>query len=167
MIFPAKGFGKAIKNIEHKRRRMLNPEEGLIAIGRIAVNAHIKYFRKHAGSQTMSGGGPSASRWPGLEKSTAKYKEKHGKTTKLVSASESSGNLMKGYEYRIKGKDSVLIFNRETKKVQYLQVKGVGKKRKKFTVVATDLGKYDPPLLRKVTKAMRWYVFRGKRAKVA
>jgi len=139
----SRGFDKAIKRLEGVGKRALNPREALTAIGREAVKAHKGYFRSAAG-QSVSGGGPPGAPWPGLEAKTIKYKKKRGRTRKLVD----QGTLKGGYVYKRAG-DAIRILN-EAKHAYFLQISGIGKKKKKFIVVATNLRKQDPELLKKI-----------------
>ena len=149
----SKGFDKAINRLEGVGKRALNPREALQAIGREAVKTHKGYFRSAAG-QSVSGGGPPGAPWPGLEAKTIKYKKKRGRTRKLID----EGTLKGGYVYKRAG-NAIRILN-EAKHAYFLQIRGVGKKKggvfglfgkkKKFIVVATNLRKQDPELLKKI-----------------
>ena len=137
------GFDKAIAKLKGVGKRALNPREALIAIGREAVKTHKAYFRSST-DQSASGGGPPGVPWPGLDDKTIKRKKKRDRTQKLVD----QGILKGGYVYQAAG-DAVRILN-EAKHAFFLQKTGIGKVKKKFIVVATDLKKQDPELFKKI-----------------
>ncbi len=153
-----KGFKELGKLLTGYAKRTNNPKKALEATGRNAVNAHKRYYR--SGSQGAKGGGPPGSKWPGLEPSTIRRKSKRGKTKKLID----TGLLRTGYEHKVKGKQ-VEIFNREAVKVSHLQVQGVGKKRKRFKVIATDLPRDDPKLMKDSEEILANFIFTGKPTK--
>ena len=153
-----KGFKPASKFFRDEARRIARPKQALQAIGKEVVNRHIRYFK--SGSQGAKGGGPPGDPWPALAASTTHQKGKRGKTRKLID----TGLLRTGFEYRVSG-NTVEIFNRENSKVDYLQVKGVGKKRKKFTIVAANLEKHDPKLLKDTEEITANFIFSGKPTK--
>lgn len=161
----AKGFNILARILKEQADRAARPQMALKAIGRNAVNRHIRNFR--SGSQGGTGGGPPGDQWPGLEDSTIEAKNKHWgqyrgkpKTQKLVN----TGLLKAGFEYRV-GSNAVEIYNREDEKVGYLQVNGVGKKKKKFTIVATDLERQDPQLLKESEEITADFLFSGRLTK--
>jgi len=150
-----KGFGELGKTLKGIGKRTARPKLALEAIGRSTVNKHITYFSK-AGNAGR-GGGPPKAQWPGLEASTIKAKSKRRKTKKLVN----TGLLKAGFEHRVTG-NKVEIFNREAIKQGQLQVQGVGKKKKKFIIVATQIGKHDPKQAKLNDEIMADFLLSGK-----
>jgi len=152
------GFSEALRLITGISKRAARPNPALQAVGRQVVNRHIGYYRK-SGNQTHSGGGPPGAIWPGLEENTAMQKENRPlpKTKKLIN----TGLLKAGYDHKVEG-NSVLIFNREFEKVYKLQTKGVGRKRKTFTVLATNPEVEDPEIIKITNKTLGDYIFEGK-----
>ena len=143
------GYEKAVRRLETVAGRCLNPREALEAIGREARSAHTRYFRG-AASQGSMGGGPPGAPWPALEPETIKRKLKKGHSRKLVE----KGSLRQGYVFRAT-RESMKLWN-EARHAIFLQ-SGVGKMKKKFTVVATNLKTQDPGLLEKIKfMACRW-----------
>lgn len=160
-----KGFGKLGKEFKKLARNASNPKKALQVIGRNTVNRHVKYFR--GGSQATKGGGPPGDKWPALAASTIEAKKKgHGqyrgkaKTQKLVN----TGLLARGFDSKVSG-NSVEIFNREDRKIDFLQRRGVGKKNKRFKIVAIDTQKDDPQILKDSEEILANFIFTGKATK--
>lgn len=143
----SKGFDKAIKRLDAMGQRCLNPRESLQAIGKEARRRHVGYFRSN---------GPPGAPWPELEASTKKQKARRGRLQKLVN----EGELKGAYSYTTT-KDAMRLLN-EARHAFFLQVTGVGKKKKKFIVVATELKKRDPELLRLIKLIAGRFIRTGK-----
>ena len=142
---------KAAQVFRDMAGRTGNPKLAMSAIGRNAVNRHIGYYR---------GNGPPGDPWPALEESTILSKAARGKTQKLVDTALLKG----GYEYKATA-TNVTISNRETVKVNDLQVDGVGRKHKKFKVVATTPETDDPQLMKDSEEILANFLFTGKAKK--
>lgn len=142
-----KGFDKAIKRLNAMGERCLNPREALQVIGKEARRRHVGYF---------SANGPPGEPWPELEQSTKKQKAKRGRTRKLVN----EGELKSSYSYTVL-KNSMRLLNK-ARQAFFLQGSGVGKKKKKFIVVATNLRKQDPELLKLVKTISGKFLRTGK-----
>jgi len=146
-----KGVDKILAEIKGLAERTANPRPGLGAVGRMARKRHVGYFDT-SGEQTMPGGGPPGAPWRGISEARAKFKEKQGKTKKLVF----KGTLKNRYMHRV-AESSVMIYNADEQKAEELQ-HDLG-----FTVVATDPVNDDPELVAQSEQIMLNWVWDGKK----
>lgn len=148
----ASGYEKAIKRLNGIAERSLNPKEALQVIGRLARRRHQDYFRSN---------GPPGAPWPELERSTIRRKAKRGRSRKLVN----EGELKGAYSYTTT-RDAMRLLNK-ARQAFFLQKTGVGKRKffggkKKFVVVAAELKKQDPELLKMIKMVAGKFIRTGK-----
>lgn len=146
-----KGKDALKRELKGLAERTSNPRPALDAVGRMARKRHVDYFDT-SGDQTAPGGGPPGAPWRGISKARAAYKEKQGKTRKLVF----KGTLKNRFMHSV-GPESVMIYNADEQKAEELQ-NNLG-----FTVVATDPANEDPELVAQSEQIMLNWVWDGKK----